>query len=138
MSVPGGTHTPWKQTLQRQIPQGRCPLEADPPPGGRPPPKVDPLCEQNDSQMPLKTLLSLAVGNYYCPQTKLWKDNVFTPVFDSVHGGGCVSQPAMGRGVYRNMHWANTPSGRHPPGRHPRADNLPPGSHPLGRGRHFH
>ena len=29
-----------------------------------------------------------AVTNFYRPQTKLWEGNVFTPVCDSVHGGG--------------------------------------------------
>ena len=44
----------------------------------------------------------------YRPQTKLWEDNVFTPVCYSIHRGG-VSQHAMGHewGVHS---WVDTPS----------------------------
>ena len=51
--------------------------------------------------------------DYYRPQTKLRKGNVFTPVCHSVHIGG-VHPPL-----------ADTPLSRHPPGRHP------PGRHPC-------
>ena len=61
----------------------------------------------------------LSVSFYYRPQTKLRKDNFFTPVCDSVH-----------RGVYNPL--GRPPSGRHLPGRHPpgqtpipQADNPP-------------
>ena len=36
----------------------------------------------------------IAEGNFYRPQTKLWKGNVFTLVCDSVHSGGlCQGDP---------------------------------------------
>ena len=45
----------------------------------------------------------------------LGQGNVFTPVCDSVHGVGCVSQHAMGRGVLHHP-WADThPSKQTPP-----------------------
>ena len=75
----------------------------------------------------------------------LGQGNVFTPVYDSVHGGGevvCITPWARPLG--------HTPRvGRHPPGRHllgrplgkhPRGQTLPtPGRHPSWRtllGRH--
>ena len=46
---------------------------------------------------------------YYCPQTKLWKGNVFTHVCHSVHGG-CLFQCMLGY-----TPWADTPPGQPPP-----------------------
>ena len=42
--------------------------------------------------------MAVVSGCFYRPQTKLREGNVFTPVCDSVHRGGCVSQHAMGVG----------------------------------------
>ena len=63
-------------------------------------------------------------NNFYCTQTKLQKGNDFTPVCDSVHGGGDSVHPRT-----------NDPLGRHPfP---PRETDTPwqtsPSLHPLGR-----
>ena len=53
---------------------------------------------------------------YYCPQTKLWKGNVFTPVCQSfcLQGGVCLS-------ACWDIHLPH-PLGRHPPGQ-----TSPPG-----------
>ena len=55
---------------------------------------------------------------------KLWKGNVFTPVCDSVHGGGVHPKQTPPR---------QTPLGRHHPGRHPPPSRHPLCRHPLGR-----
>ena len=55
--------------------------------------------------------------HFYRPQTNLRKGNVFTPACQSFCSRG---------GVYPSMQWADTPLGRHPPGRHP-----PPGRYPC-------
>ena len=85
-------------------------------------------------QFPTKTA---DIGfNHYRPQTKLQKGNVFTPVCDSVHGGG-VHLPWQTNTHPPNRHPpVDTPTGRHPHGRH-----IPPpsemviaadGMHPTG------
>ena len=72
------------------------------------------------------------------PQTKLREGNVFTPVCDSIHGGGvypsmqwargvCI-QACNDQGVYRGC-----TGGRHPLFRYPWADTPPPSRHPPGR-----
>ena len=80
-----------------------------------------------------------AMVDFYHPQTKLREGNVFTPVCDSVHGGG-------GRGVGGGLPlvWGGTdsthntdPLGPPPWADTPCADNLradtpPPGRHPPG------
>ena len=50
--------------------------------------------------------LHFRVGNYYRPQTKLWKGYDFTPVCHSVHrGGGGLPQCMLGY----TPHWTDTP-----------------------------
>ena len=56
-----------------------------------------------------RALTSDCYINSYRLQTKLRESNVFTPVCDSFHRGGGVSQHAMGRGG------AHLPLARHPP-----------------------
>ena len=76
----------------------------------------------------------MVIEYFYRPQTKLREGNVFTPICDSVHGGGV--------GLYPSIQWAG---GEHPPGQipPPRADttsrHLPNemaieagGTHPTG------
>ena len=70
-------------------------------------------------------------NTFYCPQMKLRKGNVFTPVCHSVHNG--MSAP-----VYAGIHtppwadtpWTDTPLSRHSPGqtspgRHSQEDTSP-------------
>ena len=57
--------------------------------------------------------------SFYRPQTKLREGIVFTPVCDSVHGGG---------GVYPSMQWAGGvhPARQTPPGQTPPRETPPP------------
>ena len=63
----------------------------------------------------------------------LGQGNFFTPVCDSVHGGGVVSAP-----LHAGIHPPPRTRGRHPPmtrGRHPpgpEADTPPPGDYRIG------
>ena len=54
----------------------------------------------------------------YCPQMKLWRGNVFTPVCHSVHRNPRQTPPRQ------------TPPARHPLGRIPRADTHQLVRHP--------
>ena len=67
-----------------------------------------------------------AINNYYHPQMKLWKGNVFTPVCQSFCSQGCV---------YPSMHWGRHPSVQCMLGYTPLAQcmleyTLPPGQTP--------
>ena len=62
--------------------------------------------------------------NFYRPQTKLRKGNVFTPFCQSFCSqGGCLPQYMLGYVPGQTPAWADTP----------RADTLPPGQTPTSR-----
>ena len=77
----------------------------------------------NDIAVPItkEAAVFFEVGmNYYRPQTKLRKGNVFTPVCQSF----CSREGVSAQGVYHSMHWERPPwqtplLGRHPLVRHP-------------------
>ena len=108
--------------LGRSPPRCRPPWGwADPPPDCRYPLDADPHHMQTPPRYMVNKWAVRILLHFYRLQTKLRKGNVFTPVCDSVQGGG-VHLP-------RQTH---TPPGRHPPSPHPERATTADCTHPTG------
>ena len=77
-----------------------------------------------------KGIVHSLITAFYRPQTKLREGNVFTPVCDSVQGGGCI-QACSGQGCTSHR---QIPHGKTPPRHTPPWADIPgqtfPGRHP--------
>ena len=124
-----GKHPPVRQTPPGQTaPPGRQSPWADISPGRPLPPE---MATATDSTHPTAMY---SCYHLQCSCSKVMF-SLFTVICHSVHGGGGVSQHALGETPPprpeqtfpgQTLHWPDTPLGRYPPGRHP----PPLGRHP--------